>query len=113
MERKMKNHNIVALPCKTDADWILRISAIAHQSGNVLFTHHAKQRLAERDLTRKQVLTVLQNGTFAEFPAKSVKGNWEFRMRYHICGEMISVAAALDANAKGETIIVITAYFGD
>ena len=56
------------------------VRTLAADSSQVFFTKHAEDRMKARKVTRMQVLRCLTKGLIVEGPAKSVKGNWEFRL---------------------------------
>ncbi len=87
------------------------VRTLAVDSSQVFFTKHAEDRMKARKVTRMQVLRCLTKGLIVEGPAKSVKGNWEFRLECVSAGDALNVAAALDSDDNGTFVVVITAYW--
>lgn len=85
---------------------------LAEGDSRIIFTKHAKERMEERAITRLQVKRCLQHGLYREEPSRGVKGNWEFSLSSVSAGDNLVVAAALDEDARGNKIIVITTYWG-
>ena len=83
---------------------------LAKESARVRLTRHARERMAQRDITLTQLLTCLRSGRIAEGPARNVRGDWEFRMEGIAAGDRINVVAALTTDRNGNRIIVITVY---
>lgn len=86
------------------------IREIAKDSARIYFTGHAEKRMRKRNVSRLQVMQCLLKGSIDEGPALSTKGNWECRMQWIVAGQHISVAVAIDADHKGNRILVITVF---
>ena len=86
------------------------IKGLAESSENIFVGKHAEKRMRERKITRTQVMRCLQKGHITEGPARSIKGNWEFKMEVFSAGEPVAVVAALDHDENGNYIVVITVY---
>lgn len=86
------------------------LNQIVTQSERVFFTSHAEERMAERQITRTQILRCLEHGTFTEGPYRDIKGNWKFTLETLSAGDPLAVVAALDKDNKGNYVVVITTY---
>lgn len=76
----------------------------------VVLTNHAKRRMRERKITRKDVLCCLRHGKIISGPVRSEEGNWEIKMSSLEAGEKVNVVAALDRDYRGGLIVVVTTY---
>lgn len=85
------------------------LAQIAEDSGKVVFTSHAIQRMKQRHITRTQVLNCLRRGLITEAPIRDVHGNWTLRIERYACGENIGCAVAIEDGL--ERSIVITAFW--
>lgn len=54
---------------------IVRTRAV--QSGNVIFTEHAWERVDQRDITRNDIMMALRTGQCDGAPKKNDKGDWQ------------------------------------
>ena len=86
------------------------VREIAATTERVKFTYHVLERMAERNITTKQVLCCLRNGWIVEGPAKSIKGNWEMTLKVISAGDAVNVVIALDRDVHGNTVVVITTF---
>ena len=80
---------------------------IAQDSGQVIFTHHARQRMRQRKVSPVQVLTCLQRGIVSEPVALDVHGNWKLTVTHRVAGKDLDVAVAIDVPKRA---IVITVF---
>ena len=85
------------------------IRRIAINSANVFFTPHAKVRMRARKFTDLQVIKCLQTGVVTEGPFSNMHGNWQVNVEAYHSGQNLKVVAAIEADDKGNRIIVITA----
>lgn len=70
---------------------------------------HAKQRMQEREISMRQVITVLQKGTLVDGPKHNdEKGSWEVKIRSWAAGFNISVVVAIYVNEDEVPVVVIT-----
>lgn len=70
------------MPMPNNAEWLKLIREAAVDSGRVNITHHARQRMSERQVSLREVLNCLRTGTFSEPPVDSLKhpGHLECRI---------------------------------
>lgn len=88
-----------------------RIRELAHDSRNVVFTGHARQKMVQRGITSAQVLETLRKGTVEESAHLNTHRNWQVRLRHRCAGDEVTVAAALEQDqATGDQVVVITAF---
>ena len=90
-----------------DASALKLLRDIAQDSGRVIFTHHARQRMRQRKITAVQVLACLQRGIVSEPVAQDVHGNWKLTVSQRVAGKELNVAAAIDVPNRA---IIITVF---
>ena len=83
------------------------IRALAEDSKKVLFVEHAKERMKERKITRRQVMACIRKGTITEGPFLNNFGNWQVNLYRHAAGENITCTVAIE---WGTRLIVVTAF---
>lgn len=97
-----------AVPMRmNDATALKLLREIAADSGRVIFTSHARQRMRQRKVTPVQVVTCLQRGIVAEPVALDLHGNWKLTVAHRVAGRDLSVAVAIDVPNRA---IVITVF---
>lgn len=90
------------------ADMARHVNRLASESsGNVILTDHAKERMQERNVTFKHIITCLQKGRVIEGPYLDLKGCWKCTMVRAVSGLEITVVTAVDFENK---LIVVTTY---
>ena len=100
------NGNVVALI--GSRPWFQRtVQQLAGDSGNVVVTDHARQRMAVRDIALDEVLRVLRCGTCDEEPRPGHGSDLRARMVGSATGREIVVSAAV--TKQGE-LVVVTAW---
>lgn len=77
-------------------------------SGNIVWTSHARQRMEQRDVTDLQVLRVLKRGTVVADPVFGNDRNWEVTFEDISAGETIRVAVAIDVDRMGHVLVIVT-----
>lgn len=90
-----------------DATALKVLREIAQDSAQVIFTHHARQRMRQRKVSPVQVLTCLQRGIASEPVALDVHGNWKLTVTHRVAGKDLDVAVAIDVPKRA---IVITVF---
>ena len=83
------------------------VRELAAESGNVVFTTHARKRMRLRKVTPLAVLECLRRGVIIEGPAMGIKGLWEVALERMGAGRRLRVAIALDPPRR---VIVVTVY---
>ena len=100
------NGNVVALI--GSRHWFQRtVRHLARDSGNVIVTGHARQRMAVRDIALDEVLRVLRCGTCDEEPQPGHGSDWRARMVGSATGREIVVSAAVTEQCG---LAVVTAW---
>ena len=75
----------------------------------VNITDHARERMVERDISRRMVIRVLEKGTLHSGPKWSAENaNWEGKMNGSVAGTRLSVVCAIKEGAM--TVTVVTAH---
>lgn len=81
------------------------IREAAEDTGRIILTHHAEQRMRQRRITMTQVIVCLRKGVITEGPALDIKGCWACRIERPVAGDDVKVALAIDPVAR---VIIIT-----
>lgn len=78
----------------------------------LVVTHHARQRMIERDITQEDILRCLRRGRAVEDPAPdSHKQSTTCRMDHGEEGQVVSVVAGLPD--LDPSVVVVTVYGND
>lgn len=85
-----------------------KISQVAADSSRVVVTAHAKKRMRKRRILLTQVLHCLRRGNVIEPAHLDIGGCWKCTLESHVSGDIVRVAAAIDRDADGELVVVIT-----
>lgn len=94
-----------------DANALKLLREIAKDSGRVIVLKHAKSRMRERRITLPQVLEVLRKGALSEPASLDIHGNWKVTVQCKSCGELVTVAGAIDITKNPrERVLVITVF---
>ena len=100
------NGNVVALI--GSRHWFQRtVQRLAGDSGNVIATDHARQRMAVRDIALDEVLRVLRCGTCDEEPQPGHGSDWRARMVGSATGREIVASVAV---VEQRRLVVVTAW---
>ena len=91
----------------TKAKALALVRELAKDSGNVVFTDHARKRMRQRQVTPMAVLECLLRGAIVEGPAMGIKGTWELAVERMGAGRRLHVACAIDLPNR---LIVVTVY---
>jgi Domain of unknown function (DUF4258) len=98
----------------TKNQWETLIRHLAAESGNVFFTRHALARMRQRQITRLQVLEVLQRGVIRREPEPDMKtDHTQCRMERVVTGRSIGVVLALESPDAVSGIVVTALLIGD
>lgn len=83
----------------------------AADSGRVRLTRHARDRMAERGVVMREVLSVLRRGRFDEEPAPAVNppGHWTARLSNR---EGLAVVVGVDPDDEPVVLNVVTVMKG-
>lgn len=104
----MSTDNVITLLRLSNEDAKRYVKETARISSRVFFTSHAKERMSERDITRKQVLECLLRFRFIEEPHRTPNGNWKMTVEAQSMDDWITVALCLDNDSKGNYVLIIT-----
>ena len=72
----------------------------------LILTKHAKERMAERNITITQVKNVLVRARYTEGPYQNTKGNWVANLRASDSGQDIEVVVALKVTNDTKAIVI-------
>jgi Domain of unknown function (DUF4258) len=90
-----------------DADAIRLVRMIAADSNNIVVITHARNRGAQRSITRVQIERCVRFGVITEGPFINGHGNWQMNLMRQTAGEEITCAVAIEWASR---IIVITTF---
>ena len=96
---------MVKLPTLGRREVVARMHDLAKNTLNINWTEHALERLDERGLTTRQVLSTLRDGEAERDPIPDQDGDWEVVLIRRSAGRLVRVVAAL----SGCRLYVITA----
>lgn len=86
------------------------IREAAGDSARVFFTPHARKRMKQRKITPTQIYDCLRSGIICESAHVNIHGHWQCTLTRRHAGDEVTVAAALERDANGEWVAVITVY---
>lgn len=99
------------IPIKmNDVDALTILRGCVVNDSRIFICPHAKERMIERNITRKQVLTCIEKGKISESPYRDVKGDWRCSIEHYTSGNAVTVAIAFKYNNSGERIVVVTVF---
>lgn len=113
MAKAKKPRKAVARIALTTANASRIIRRLAQDSNAVYFTDHASKRMAQRKVTRPQVMECLMKGAITEGPALDIKGCWKVTVSRAVCGDGIDVVLALDWDAESASYVVVVTVIRD
>lgn len=67
---------------------------------------HYKERLVERDITMRQVISTIEKGEIIDGPKKDQYGDWRIKLKRFVAGRKVQVVLALN-NGKSTVVTVI------
>lgn len=73
-----------------------RVRELAQETSNLSWTEHACQRMEEREITTRQVLSTLRLGQADGDPTADQDGGWKIVMAKRSAGQFVRVVVALD-----------------
>jgi len=96
---------VIQFPTRGRSRVVARVHELAANTFNINWTKHALERLDERGLTTRQVLSTLREGEAERDPIPDQDGDWEIILIKRSAGKLVRVVAAL----SGCRLYVITA----
>jgi len=88
-----------------------RIHRIAQDTSSVKLTFHAKQQMADRDISITDMYRILRTGQVETTPKLTERGNWKCKMTHALRGRRTAgVVVALTNDSK---LVVITVEWED
>ena len=88
-------------------DMARHVNRLAEDSSNVVLTNHARERMGERRITTRHVMTCLRKGRVIERPYRAVNGDWRCTMVRAVSGMDITTAIAVSFE---DDLIVVTVF---
>jgi hypothetical protein len=86
-------------------DYEALVHALARDSANIQFGHpHFQQRLAERNVSMRQVLETLRTGSVIDGPKRDQWGDWRVKLQRRVAGRRVQVVVAV----KDDRLDVVT-----
>lgn len=99
------------IPIKmNDVDALKILHECRLNDSKIFISAHARERMTERGITFKQILTCIEKGVISESPYRDVKGDWRCNVEHYTSGNVVTVAIAFKYNNNGERIVVVTVY---
>lgn len=92
-----------------DTEAITIIRDVAEYSGRVYLSHHAKEQMRDRAISRTEVNAVLKHGEIVESVHQTPKGSYKTSIESYEAGRCIRVAVAIDYDDMGSKLIIVTA----
>lgn len=104
----MKDQNVITILNLLTREAEALIKKISRDSSKVILTHHARERMSERQITHKQVLQCLTRFRVIEEPHRTPKGNWKLAIEAQSMDDWLKIALCLENTGDGNFIVVIT-----
>ena len=91
---------------------IIREAARA-RDGKVVFSKHAREQMAMRDIAHIEVLDLLASSFswIADEPMEESRGDWRVAVSGMAAGRGLNVAVAVKAPVHAGKVVVITAFY--
>ena len=86
------------------------IRELAEDSSKVIITHHARERMQQRNITDIQIFRCLLHGNMQDSPYRDPRGSWKMKLENKSAGDVVKVVIALDCDSNGNYIVVITTF---
>lgn len=85
-----------------------------HRPERLFLLDHARQRMAERDVTLPQILKVLRHGERWEAPRWDPEGSrgWRCKFQRHVAGQQLAVVAKLIKRDEVQCLVVTVHWVG-
>lgn len=83
-----------------------------NHTGRIRFTRHARERMVQRSVSNRQILTVMRSRSsiFTEDPHPTPQGSWKCTMRGFAAGIHIEVAIDIRRHDQDPTAYVVTVF---
>lgn len=94
----------------TDKDAQEFLKKCAKEQHLVFLSRHARERMAQRNITRKQIMICLEKGRVTESPYRDVKGDWRCAMEHYTSGIVVNVAVAIKLDENGNHAVIVTVF---
>ena len=92
-------------PSRQDA--LAKVRNGARNTGNILWTDHARERMEEREITYRQALRTIWEGNIDGKIVPDGEDEWKLTLKKRDAGRTVHVVVAI---SDGEELTVITAY---
>lgn len=79
-------------------------------TGRIIWTEHARERMRDRDITTSQVMRCIRHGKITEGPAPEMKGDWRMTLDVLAAGDPLRVVVVLTHDDSNDLIIVVTTH---
>lgn len=83
-----------------------------NHTNRIRWSQHAKQRMVEREVSIRQVFTLLKSkySVFREGPYCCAQGDWLFNLKGMAAGQIIEVSVALKNHHESPLTMIITVW---
>jgi hypothetical protein len=90
-----------------------KIHALAEDSKNIHYTHHARLRLRERSFSIRDAETILRKGIIIDEPRRGETGDWSYLVRYYGLEGKKREAACATIILQNDTLLIKTIEWVD
>lgn len=87
-----------------------KLKDFAVNTRNIKLTKHAKERMADREISLQQIVSCFKHGEIIEGPYLNTKGHMQLNVSARTAGEYLTVVAVFKENENGEIAIIVTAF---
>lgn len=83
-----------------------------NHTDRIAWSRHVKQRMLERNVTSRQVLTLLKSrrSVFRKGPYEDLNGDWKFNLKGLAAGQVIEVTVVLKNYQKSPLSVLVTVW---
>lgn len=81
-------------------------------TSRIRWSRHVKQRMLERGVTSRQILTLLKSkhSVFREGPYQELNGDWKFNLKGLAAGKIIELTVVLKNHQDAPSLVLVTVW---
>lgn len=88
-----------------------KLKEFAKDTSKIRLSKHARERMAERNISMTQIVCCFEHGSITEGPFKNTYGDWQLNVSVRSAGDFITTTVALCLDeASGEYSVVVTTF---
>lgn len=87
-----------------------KLREFAKDTGKIMLSKHARERMVERNISYKQILCCFEHGDITEGPYLNTRGDCKLNITVRTAGETITTTVAIRSCNNGDSSIVVTAF---